>query len=267
MLLSEEERHTQGNREKDIREYFGVGKRKRVAEAVEDTGKMKRRRESMEKLEPRQGDSSVDYSNRRDDTRPSLPPRPSSSSSSAAPLPEEQETKAEQNISRDDEPPPSAQHRQHQSPPPSSPSSPPPNKHPPGRKPGIFSDLTIYINGSTMPLISDHKLKRLLIANGACIAIALTRRSVTHVILGTPNKVASSDSVGVGDGGSGGGLAAGKLQREIQRVGGEGVKFVGVEWALECLRVGRRVAEARYATLHMASAKQPSVLGHFAASA
>ena len=85
----------------------------------------------------------------------------------------------------------------------------------------IFSSLTIYINGSTGPLVSDHKLKYLLAEHGARISIALGRRSVTHVILGTPN--------GKGTG-AGGGLAAGKIQKEVQRVGGKGVKFVGVEW-------------------------------------
>lgn len=85
----------------------------------------------------------------------------------------------------------------------------------------IFTDLCIYINGSTAPTVSDHRLKQLLAENGARVSIALGRRSVTHVILGTPNGAA---------GGAGGGLAAGKIQKEIQRVGGKGVKFIGVEW-------------------------------------
>lgn len=89
------------------------------------------------------------------------------------------------------------------------------------REKKVFSDLCVFINGSTAPTISDHKLKQLLAENGARISIALGRRSVTHVILGTPNGAA---------GGAGGGLAAGKIQKEIQRVGGKGIKFVGVEW-------------------------------------
>ena len=84
----------------------------------------------------------------------------------------------------------------------------------------IFQHLCVYINGSTAPTVSDHKLKFLLADNGAKVSIALGRRSVTHVILGTPNAL----------GGSGGGLAAGKIQKEIKRVGGCGVKYVGVEW-------------------------------------
>jgi hypothetical protein len=87
---------------------------------------------------------------------------------------------------------------------------------------GIFTGLTFYINGSTAPLVSDHKLKQLLVENGGNISIALGRRTVTHVILGKPNCSRNT--------GAGGGLAAGKLQKEILRVGGKGVKFVGVEW-------------------------------------
>ncbi len=87
----------------------------------------------------------------------------------------------------------------------------------------IFRDLCIYINGSTAPTVSDHKLKYLLAENGAGVSIALGRRSVTHVILGTPNGSAAGP-------GAGGGLAAGKIQKEIKRVGGCGVKYVGVEW-------------------------------------
>lgn len=51
----------------------------------------------------------------------------------------------------------------------------------------IFRDLCVYINGSTAPMVSDHKLKQLLAQHGARVSIALGRRSVTHVILGTPN--------------------------------------------------------------------------------
>lgn len=88
----------------------------------------------------------------------------------------------------------------------------------------IFQDLRIYINGSTAPMVSDHRLKQLLAEHGGQISIALGRRSVTHVILGTPNGARG------GVQGAGGGLAAGKIQKEIKRVGGCGVKYVGVEW-------------------------------------
>ena len=65
----------------------------------------------------------------------------------------------------------------------------------------IFQGLCFYINGSTAPLVSDHKLKHLLVERGAKMSIALGRRSVTHVILGTANE----------RGGAGGGLAGGKI--------------------------------------------------------
>jgi hypothetical protein len=85
----------------------------------------------------------------------------------------------------------------------------------------IFDGLVIYVNGSTHPLVSDHKLKHLLSENGARMSLHLGRRQVTHVILGKPSGP---------NGGLGGGLAGGKLDKEIRRVGGCGIKFVGVEW-------------------------------------
>jgi len=89
------------------------------------------------------------------------------------------------------------------------------------RKRGIFDGVVIYVNGSTHPLISDHKLKQVIVENGGRMSLHLGRRQVTHVILGRPGRVGS---------GAGGGLAAGKLEREIKRVGGCGIKYVGVEW-------------------------------------
>lgn len=87
---------------------------------------------------------------------------------------------------------------------------------------GIFDGLVIYINGSTHPIISDHRLKHVLAENGGRLSISLGRRQVTHVILGKP--------CGGQEIGAGGGLAGGKLEKEIRRVGGRGVKYVGVEW-------------------------------------
>jgi len=90
------------------------------------------------------------------------------------------------------------------------------------RQKRVFDGLVIYINGSTHPMISDHKLKHLLAENGARISIHLGRRQVTHVILGKPTGTQGS--------GAGGGLAATKIQKELQRTRGCGVKYVGVEW-------------------------------------
>lgn len=116
----------------------------------------------------------------------------------------------------------------------------------------LFRGLCFYINGSTAPTISDHKLKRLLASHGASTSFMLGRRSVTHVILGRS-----------GEGGAGGGLAGGKLQREIARVGGKGIKYVGVEWVVESVRAGKRLLEAGFSNLHVAPAGQRSVYGMF----
>lgn len=85
----------------------------------------------------------------------------------------------------------------------------------------VFSGTTIYVNGSTLPRISDHKLKHLLVSHGARISIAMARKTVSHIIVGQP---------GVAGIGAGGGLSARKLQQEIERGGWRGVKVVGVDW-------------------------------------
>ena len=119
----------------------------------------------------------------------------------------------------------------------------------------IFAGLTIYLNGSTAPMISDHKLKHLLATHGANVSISLGRRKVTHVILGKHNDGKGS--------GAGGGLSGSKIQKEISRVGGKGVKFVGVEWVIESLKVGKRLPEARFESLSIAPTGVKSVYGMF----
>lgn len=110
-----------------------------------------------------------------------------------------------------------------------------------GRK-GIFTSLTFYINGSTYPTISDHKLKRLLAEEGGNISLYLARKSVTHVILGAAatSSLSSGAAAGVGSGGrkTGGLLSAGKMQKEVlsKTSGfGKGVKYVNVEWCVNSL--------------------------------
>lgn len=93
----------------------------------------------------------------------------------------------------------------------------------------ILAGTTIYVNGSTMPLISDHRLKHLLVAHGAKLSLALARKSVTHVIIGRPAVSPGTGSGSSAGKGAGGGLAATKLQKEIDK-GGRGTKVVGVEW-------------------------------------
>ncbi|KAK7922959.1 BRCA1 C Terminus domain-containing protein [Apiospora marii] len=117
----------------------------------------------------------------------------------------------------------------------------------PGR---LFAGVVIYVNGSTHPQISDHKLKHVLAKNGGRLSSHLGRKQVTHVILGRP--------IG-GGGGFGGGLAGSKLQKEIQKVRGAAVKFVGVEWVLESIKAGKRLPEARFGNLKVASKGQQSV--------
>ncbi|KAJ5040959.1 uncharacterized protein L3040_005518 [Drepanopeziza brunnea f. sp. 'multigermtubi'] len=121
------------------------------------------------------------------------------------------------------------------------------------RKRGIFDGLVIYVNGSTHPLISDHKLKHVLAENGAKMSLHLGRRQVTHVILGKP-----SGTLGMG---AGGGLSGTKLEKEIRRVGGCGVKYIGVEWVLESLKAGKRLSETKYTNLKVAPKNQRSVYG------
>jgi hypothetical protein len=98
------------------------------------------------------------------------------------------------------------------------------------QKRGIFDGLVIYINGSTYPLISDHKLKHLLVQNGGRISMYLARRQVTHVILGRPCGRENISGLTTSKPGAGGGLAATKIQKEIKRVGGCGIRYVGAEW-------------------------------------
>lgn len=96
----------------------------------------------------------------------------------------------------------------------------------------IFRGLTMYINGSTMPLISDHKLKQLFVQHGGNSSLGLARRTVTHVILGEP--------------GRGGGLAATKIQKENTTVRGKGIKYVSAKWVIESIEKGIRQPETRY---------------------
>jgi hypothetical protein len=109
-------------------------------------------------------------------------------------------------------------------------------------KPQIFAGLRFCVNGSTAPLISDHKLKQVLSEHGAGVSIALSRRTVTHVIIGLPNS----------NGGSGGGLSGSKLHKEVTRKGGSAVKYVTAEWVLESVKAGKRQPESKFAALSIA---------------
>ncbi|KAJ5088082.1 hypothetical protein N7456_011698 [Penicillium angulare] len=125
--------------------------------------------------------------------------------------------------------------------------------------PKIFAGITIFLNGSTLPLISDHRLKQLLVKHGAQISIFMARKTVSHMIVGQPN-TGSEAAIGAG-----GGLSARKLQQEIARGGWKGVKIISVEWALESIKAGKRLAESRFAVLNVAQKGQKSVAGMFGA--
>jgi hypothetical protein len=117
------------------------------------------------------------------------------------------------------------------------------DERPDGTRPRpIFSGLNIYLDGSTLPHVSDHRLKHLLAQHGAAISLALGRRTVTHVILGER-----------------GGLAAGKMQKEVARTRGTAVKFVGVQWALDSIEKGTRQPERRYEVVRLAMKGQRRV--------
>ena len=95
----------------------------------------------------------------------------------------------------------------------------------------IFAGVTIFINGSTLPRISEYKLKHLLASNGAKISLYMARKTVTHILVGQPNTGSGSGSgSGTTVSGAGGGLAASKLQQEIARGGWKRVKVVSADW-------------------------------------
>ncbi|EMC95674.1 hypothetical protein BAUCODRAFT_498690 [Baudoinia panamericana UAMH 10762] len=118
----------------------------------------------------------------------------------------------------------------------------------------IFENLTFYINGSTAPAISDHKLKHMISSHGGRLSIALGRRSVTHVIIARPSS----------NGGCGGGLAGSKIQKEITSKRGAVVKYVTVEWVMESVKAGKRLPESRFEGLRLAPKGVDSVCRMFA---
>ncbi|KAE8348617.1 hypothetical protein BDV28DRAFT_164252 [Aspergillus coremiiformis] len=114
----------------------------------------------------------------------------------------------------------------------------------------IFHGITVYVDSTYHPDVSDHYLKQLLTTHGAAISLSPSRK-VSHVIVGKPNS-------GPGKG-MGGGLAASKLQKEISRGGWKGFKVVFVEWVLESINAGKRLSEARF-TMDVMPKGQRSVL-------
>jgi hypothetical protein len=122
----------------------------------------------------------------------------------------------------------------------------------------IFHNLVFYINGSTAPLMSDHKLKYLISSHGGSLSISHARKQVTHVIIGSPHSHLSSTSRGAG-----GALAGTKIQKEIARTRGKGVKFVGAQWVIDSVKTGKRMGEANYQNVKLGGAGQGSVFDKF----
>lgn len=122
--------------------------------------------------------------------------------------------------------------------------------------PQIFRGLTMYLNGSTMPLVSDHRLKQLFAQHGGNSSMALGRRTVTHVVLGEQ--------------GAGGGLAASKIQKENTTVRGKSIKYVSAKWILDSIEKGIRQPESRYLVAdvrnRLGGSNQPSVASLFRAN-
>lgn len=118
----------------------------------------------------------------------------------------------------------------------------------------IFANCSIYISGSTAPAISDHSLKLLLSAHGAHISTILKRKTTTHIIVGCKGTLGS---------GAGGGLVAKKLHAEIQGRMISRLKYVNVQWALDSVRMGKRLSETRYSSLDIRGGVQKSLADMF----
>jgi len=146
----------------------------------------------------------------------------------------------------------------------------------------ILANTSIYINGSTMPYISDHAVRQLIAQHGGYMSTALLRKQVTHVILTAKVSAPSTDAdapsslgayitnqdpeVAFRQVSAGGGLAAGKIKKEVEKVRGigKGVKYVNVKWVLDSVKAGKRLDERPYADWRFVSAHQGSMTKYFA---
>jgi hypothetical protein len=135
----------------------------------------------------------------------------------------------------------------------------------PQKPPQIFTNLTFYINGSTAPY-SDHHLKHLLTQHGGNLSISLARKTVTHVILGTPNNN-NSPSLGRRHSGTGGGLSSSKIQKEVlgktSSAAGK-IRYVGAAWIVESCSAGKRLPEGKFEALRLAPKGVGRIEGMFA---
>ncbi|KIW05488.1 uncharacterized protein PV09_03372 [Verruconis gallopava] len=130
----------------------------------------------------------------------------------------------------------------------------------PGASRQVFKNLVFFINGSTAPLVSDHRLKFLISAHGGRISLAHMRRTVTHVIVGIPMGHPTHGK------GAGGALASVKIQREMARSRGKCVHFVNAQWVLDCVQAGKRLNEAGYECVRLGGSGQGTVYATFRAA-
>ncbi|RDA91334.1 hypothetical protein CP533_1586 [Ophiocordyceps camponoti-saundersi (nom. inval.)] len=131
----------------------------------------------------------------------------------------------------------------------------------------LFAGVVVYIDGCTAPLVSDHRLRCLLVSHGATLANRLARRLVTHVVLSVHSRGEDDDEEGEKkeeeEGGKKDGapcssspmtssrnaLSASKMEAEVRRRRVAGVRYVDVRWILESIEAGRRLPESRFPAL------------------
>ncbi|KAF2664621.1 hypothetical protein BT63DRAFT_429383 [Microthyrium microscopicum] len=152
----------------------------------------------------------------------------------------------------------------------------------------ILRGAVIYINGSTYPLIGDHQLRKMIALHGGNTSLALGRKTVTHVILthkDPPHKPAQpplaslfyqtgtfppASTTTQTDAtmqssflAAGGGLAAGKIRKEVQQRKAPAIKYVTAHWVLESIKAGKRLPESRFADWRFVEKGQKDVRAFF----
>lgn len=93
---------------------------------------------------------------------------------------------------------------------------------------GVFRGVRAYINGTTMPLISNLDLIRLIQENGGDVKYAFSKTGCTHIICVH-------------------GLSSQKTHKELN--GRSRTKVVTPDWVLDSISEGKKLAESRYRIL------------------
>ncbi|RCI09262.1 hypothetical protein L249_1577 [Ophiocordyceps polyrhachis-furcata BCC 54312] len=136
----------------------------------------------------------------------------------------------------------------------------------------LFAGVVVYIDGCTAPLVSDHRLRCLLVSHGATLATRLARRVVTHVVLSVGRRDATTSTSPANTIMPRNALAASKVEAELRRRRVAGVRYVDVRWfvffsyslfcllhhtkhhdalygVLESIEAGKRLPETRFPAL------------------